>query len=287
MALVVGSAGVATAMAPLVEGALYADDVFMDGVTFSSKYKMSSAGQIQVVVNNHSSILAPTTPGSDFDRNAYANSVIDINCVNGFILEQDIPNFYAATMPIDVQGDAAIEASKAIMEGRQGAGVAALVHQGTAITDTTALTKANIRDKILDARLSLRKAFSKPDVVICKAEVYNLLLQAAGSSFTPIMNDEIERTGRIGNWLGMTIVEANILDAYNTLKYRDGVTTNTVDVSKVEFVIYDHEAFSIIDVLQGLRIIDSPHFFGAEVQGELDTGYKVTRAAAVAVKSHT
>lgn len=286
MSLIVGGAGVATAMSPLVEGALYADEVFADGVSFTSRYKMSNAGQIQVPVNDHDSILEPKVPGSDFTRNAYTNRLIDINCVNGFILSQDVPNYYQATMPIDVQGDAAIEATKTIMEGRQGSGIGCLVNEGTVSEDTTALTKNNIRDIILNERLALRKRFAKADVVLARAEVYNLLLQAAGASYTPIFNDEVQRTGRIGNWLGMTVIEANLLDGYDTVKYRDGVNVNTVDLSKVDFAIYDHSAFSIVDVLQGMRIIDSEDFFGAKVQGELDTGYKVTRAAAVSIKKH-
>lgn len=287
MSLIVGSAAVGCATSPLIEGALYADEVFQDGVTFTSRYKTANAGQIQVVVDNNDSILVPKTPGSDFDRNAYANSVVNINCTNGFILEQDIPNFYVATLTPDIEADAVIEATKKIMEGRQGAGLACLVKEGTAATDTTALTTSNIKDKILDTRLELRKKFAKADVVIARSEVYNLMLKVAGTTYTPIYNDEVNREGRIGRWLGMTFVEANLIDKYDTLKYHDGTALQSVDMSAVDFLMYDHSAMSIIDVLAGMRTIDSPHFFGVEVQGELDAGFKVTRAAAVAVHSHS
>lgn len=85
MALVIGgNATVATGMSPIVEAGLYADAIFIDGVTFTSKYNVGSAGQIQVEVYNGGRGSKPAQPGSDFTDRAYSNTVVDININNSF-----------------------------------------------------------------------------------------------------------------------------------------------------------------------------------------------------------
>lgn len=62
-------------------------------------------------------------------------------------------------------------------------------------------------------------------------------------------------------------------------------TTKSVDISDVQYVLYDHRAFSIIDRLTLLRVKDSELFAGSLVQEEVDTGFKVTNDDAVLVRS--
>ena len=40
-------------------------------------------------------------------------------------------------------------------------------------------------------------------------QLHGQVLLAAGKDFTPVMNDRIASTGNVGQWLGMTFVEAN------------------------------------------------------------------------------
>ena len=56
------------------------------------------------------------------------------------------------------------------------------------------------------------------------------------------------------------------------------------DISKVDYIIYDGMALSIIDKLAALRVIDSEMFIGSKIQEEIDTGIKVTNADCVLVK---
>ena len=103
MALVVGNATVATGMSPIVEAGLYADPVFIDGVSFSSRYNIGSAGQIQVEKYAGGRGVAPSTPGANFTDRDYENTVVDINVNNSFKDSAKVPNYYEATMPTDIK----------------------------------------------------------------------------------------------------------------------------------------------------------------------------------------
>ena len=285
MALVVGSAGVATGMSPVVEQALYADDVFVDGISFTSKHEVGNAGQIQVVKYAADNSIEPTAPGSNFSDDAYANNVLDINCNNAFQKSVKVPAFYEATMPIDVKADRTWDVTRAVGLGRQKAGIANLVKNGTDASDTTAVTKANVKDLVINGRQALIKKNARPNVIIASPEVYGCMLKAAGTEYVPMFNEEVARTGRIGSFMGIVWFESSLLDGTSSYKYlkADG-TAETVDCSKVDYILYDGNAFSIIDKLVALRVIDSELFMGSKIQEEIDTGFLVTNADCVLVK---
>lgn len=285
MALVVGSAGVASGMSPVVEQALYADDVFVDGISFTSKHEVGNAGQIQVVKYAADNSIEPTAPGSNFSDDAYANNVLDINCNNAFQKSVKVPAFYEATMPIDVKADRTWDVTRAVGLGRQKAGIANLVKNGTDASDTTAVTKANVKDLVINGRQTLIKKNARPNVIIASPEVYGCMLKAAGTEYVPMFNEEVARTGRIGSYMGIVWFESSLLDGTSSYKYlkADG-TAETVDCSKVDYILYDGNAFSIIDKLVALRVIDSELFMGSKIQEEIDTGFLVTNADCVLVK---
>lgn len=289
MALVIGGvATVATGMSPIVEAGLYADAIFIDGITFSSKYNIGSAGQIQVVKYAGGRGVAPSTPGANFTDRDYSNTVVDINVNNSFKDSAKVPNYFENTMPVNLKMDKTLEVTQKVGTGRQESALAALVDQGTASADTTAITAANIKQVILSARAELRKKHAKPNVVICSVDTYSAALEAAGKDFTPLYNDDVVRQGKVGLWLGMLFIEADLLDG-TTADYKyiiaDG-TTKTVDTSEVDFILYDANAFSIIDRLDLLRIKESEQFAGSKVQEEVCSGFKVTNADCVLVKKN-
>lgn len=287
MALVVGSAGVASGMSPVVEQALYADDVFVDGISFTSKHEVGNAGQIQVVKYAADNSIVPTAPGSNFSDDNYANNVVDINCNNAFQKSVKVPAYYEATMPVDVKADRTWDVTRAVGVGRQKAGIANLVKNGTDANDTTAVTKANVKDLVINGRQALIKKNARPNVIIASPEVYGCMLKAAGTEYVPMFNDEVARTGRIGSYMGIVWFESSLLDGTSSYKYlkADG-TAETVDISDVDYILYDGNAFSIIDKLVALRVIDSELFMGSKIQEEIDTGFLVTNADCVLVKFH-
>lgn len=288
MALVIGTnATVATGMSPIVEAGLYADTIFIDGVTFTSKYNIGSAGQIQVEVYKGGRGSRPARPGSDFTDRAYSNTVIDININNSFQDSVKVPNYFEATMPTNVLMNKTLEVTQKVGTGRQESALAALVHQGTKSTNKEALTVDNIKDAVLAERKILRKEHAKPNVVIASVDTYSLVLEVAGKEYTPLYNDDVLRQGKVGLWLGMLWIEADLLDG-STKDYQylndSGVATD-VDTSKVGFIMYDANAYSIIDRLDTLRVKESENFSGSKVQEELVSGFKVTNEKCVSVRT--
>lgn len=286
MALIVDGATVATGMSPIIEGALYADAILIDGVTFTSRHQIGEAGQIQVVVDKRNAeTLSPSKPGTDFQDENYSNTVINLNVNNSFKKSVKVPSYFEATMPTDLKAAKTWQVTEEVREGRQATALALLVNGGTAKEDTTVLDAANIKGELLASRKTLRKKFAKPNVVLASVDTYSTILEAAGQDFSPMYNDDTLRSGKVGMWLGLLIVECPSLDNTSSYKYLDeSCETQTVDVSKVDYIMYDFNAFSIVDKLLGLRIQPSEHFIGSKVQEDLVVGMAVTNRDCVLVK---
>ena len=283
MAFAVGSANVATAMSDLIETGIYADEIFQDGVTFTSAHDVGNAGQIQVAVYSPDNSIEPKIPGSDFTNSEFTNTVIDINTNNSFQKSQKVPAYVQATMPNNVLVDKTYTVTEDIRIARQKTGLAVLSTEGTASEDTGAITADNVKDKVLALRKDLRKKHAKPDTVFASVDVYSAMLEIAGKDYTPVANDSVVTTGRVGYWMGMRWVECTLLGGSFKYNNASGVA-QTVDTSDIDFIMFDHNAYSIIDKITMIRVIDNPNAAGSLIQIELDSGFKVTNPACVAVK---
>lgn len=285
MALVVNGATVATAMSPIVEAGLYADEIFKDGVTFTSQYDVDSAGQIQVEKYSPDMEVKAKTPGSNFSDKDYQNTVIHMNCNNAFQYSQKVPAYFEATMPTQVKMNQTLRTTENVRIGRQKAGIAALVHGGTASANNEAITETNFKEEFLKDRKILVDKFAKPNVAITSTEVYNIMLKLAGTEFTPSTNENVVTTGQVGYWMGILWVEAPLLGGSLSFLNESGLEQQ-VDTANIDYVLYDYKAYSIIDKLSMLRVIDSEDFAGSKIQEEIDTGFKVTNADCVLVRKH-
>lgn len=275
MALVIGSAAtVATGMSPIVDAALAADDIFIDGLSFSSDHEIGNAGQIQVVCGTVDAI-DPSVPGADFNHNAYANTVKDINCNNSFKDSVKVPSYFEASMPVDVLMSKTEQVTQSVRIGRQKAILAALVY-GLTSNQKGAVTGTVLTD-IMNARKALRKKNANPDVVIADVDTYSAMLETAGSKYIPYKNEEIVVTGRIGYYLGMLWIEASIMgETSQSVKFYDASgSLRTVDVSAVKFIMYQHDKLAVVDRLDALRVKESENFIGSLVQEELVSGILV------------
>lgn len=285
MALVVNGATVATAMSPIVEAGLYADEIFIEGRTFTSQYDVDSAGQIQVEKYSPDMEVKAKVPGSNFSDKDYKNTVININCNNAFQYSQKVPAYFEATMPTSVKMNQTLRTTENVRIGRQKAGLAALVHGGTESTNTEAITETNFKEEFLKDRKILVNKFAKPNVAITSTEVYNIMLKLAGTEFTPSTNENVVTTGQVGYWMGILWIEAPLLGGSLSFLNESGLE-QSVDTANIDYVLYDYKAYSIIDKLTMLRVIDSEEFAGSKIQEEIDTGFKVTNADCVLVRKH-
>ena len=285
MALVVNGATVATAMSPIVEAGLYADEIFIEGKTFTSQYDVDSAGQIQVEKYSPDMEVKAKVPGSNFSDKDYKNTVITINTNNAFQYSQKVPAYFEATMPTSVKMNQTLRTTENVRIGRQKAGLAALVHGGTESTNNEAITETNFKEEFLKDRKILVDKFAKPNVAITSTEVYNIMLKLAGTEFTPSTNENVVTTGQVGYWMGILWIEAPLLGGSLSFLNESGVE-ETVDTANIDYILYDYKAYSIIDKLTMLRVIDSEDFAGSKIQEEIDTGFKVTNADCVLVRKN-
>ena len=283
MAFAVGSAEVASAMSEIVERGLYADEVFQNGITYTSEHDVGNAGQIQVAVYSPDNSIEPKIPGSDFTNSEFTNTVININTNNSFQKSQKVPIYVQTTMPNDPLMDKVLSVTEDIRIAFQKTGLAVLVAEATVSDDNEAITSANIKEKVLALRKDLRKKHAKPDIVFASVDAYSAMLEIAGKDYTPATNDSVIATGRVGYWMGMRWVEVTLLG--NTYKYNDASgVAQTVDTSGVELIMYDHKAYSIIPKVTMIRIIDNPNAAGYLIQVEVDAGFKLTNSACAIVK---
>ena len=282
MAVIYGSLNVDEKYSRLFEPNLYYTNVFVDGLTFTSKYEEKAGGIY--VRKLASATVKPGTPGRDFSDVATSDTLIPIVMNNNFQKSNKIYNVQAENIEADVAREQFEIATAEIGEGWGQSAYACLVSEGSSGSTDTTLTTANLKNMILAERKALVKKKAHPDTVLCSPDTFAMLLETAGTQYTPVINDYANTNGQMGKWLGMTFIEGAGLGETSATYYNSAGTLVTATFSKVEFIMYDHNALSIVNNLEMARIIDSENFNGVKIQEEVNTGYKVTNADCVAVK---
>ena len=269
--------------ASILEPNLYYNPVMVPGVTFTDKYQTGPAGQI-FVHKVYTSAVEAGTPGRDFADKKMADTLIPIQLNNNFQQSYKLYGVQAAAVAFSAGEEALSTAISECREGWMQCAIACLAHEGFAATATAAITAENVKADIIATRKEIVKKKGRANVVMCTPDFYGVVLEAAGKDFTPVQNDRVAETGNVGKWLGMTFVEAN--GAAGSIKYYDHAgTQQTVDMTNVQYVMYYHEALSIVSNFDLARIIDSERFAGSRAQVEMNTGYRVTNQDLVAVRS--
>ena len=253
----------------ILEPNLYFNPILVPGVTCTDKYKTGPAGQIFVHQLNTSAVEAGT-PGRDFTDEVAADTLIPIQINNNFQKSKKIYGVQAAAVSFAAGNEYLATAIQECREGWMQCGIACLAQEGKAATATAAITEDTVKSDLIDTRTEIVKDKGRANVVMCTPEYYGLVLKAAGKDFTPSTNDRIAATGNVGQWLGFTFVEAN--GATGSIKYYDHTgAQKTVDMSKVQYVMYYHETLSVVSNFEVARIIDS------ERERLLTAGYEFYR----------
>jgi len=267
----------------IIEPNLYYDSVLVPGVTYTDKYE-EKAGGIFIHKLGTGNFIAPTTPGSDFSDAVVADTLIQAVFNNNFKRSRKI---YGVTASAVAYNKAEAELAEALTEVKQGwmlSGLACLVSEGTDMADTTALSTTNIEAKYLAMRQALKLAKANPDFCLTRSAVYTLILQTAGDNFRPIANERIVGQGVAGMWYGINTIEANGLAETSITYYNYAGTLNTCNLSLVDMIMGDHNAFSVLNNFEAFRIVDSERFAGSLAQVEFNTSYRVTTATRILVK---
>lgn len=283
MAVLINSQHVDEKYSPILEPNLYYDSIFVPGATCTDKYQTGPAGGIFVHKLATTAVTAGK-PGRDFTDEETSDNLIQILLNNDFQKSKKIYNVQAAQVGIALANENLSIAIKECGEGRQIAGLAALVNEGTAAAATAAITKA--KADIIATRKEIVKAKGSANVVLCSPDFYGMILEAAGDDFTPNRNEQITTTGRVGVWLGMTFIECPMLAETNGNYYDYTGTLKTVTFSDVDYIMYNAAAFSLISSFEATRLRDSENFVGTKAQVELLCGYRVTNSTLVRVRKH-
>ena len=276
---------------PLLEPNLWYNNIFQPGLTFTDKYQIGPAGQIFVHKPGVSTISA-TAPGADFSDAVVQDSLITIQLNKQFNRSRKI---YGATLASVAYSAAASEMETAIQEVRQGWTKAAYVALATdpsvTVSDTTdtAATASTIYDLIVADRQKLVEDGANPDTIVVSPEIYGLLLKSDEFQRTGTIGDTAVADGRVGRIAGMNVVEYQAVDSAiaddTTISGGASSDITWATADKMEYVMYDSDAFSIVTSVEAIRLVEEPtRFVGTLAQVQIVSGFKVTNPARVLLK---
>lgn len=282
MSVQYGNVNVDERYSSIIEPNLYYNSVFAPGQTFTDKYETGPAGGIYVHKLDTSAV-AVGTPGRDFTDVTASDSLIQIVLNNNFQQSKKIYGVQEAAVSINLANEELSVATAEVAEAWNAAGLACLITEGTTASSTASITKSSVKKAVLDARKQIVAAKGKADVLLCSPDTFACILEAAGAEYIPQANEYINKTGSVGQWLGLTVLECSGLAASNGTYYTSAGVKTTASFSGVDFIMYNKEALSIITNVDVARIVNSENFNGSKAQVEMNSGFKVTSAAQVVV----
>lgn len=280
MAILYGTQNVDERYSPIVEPNLYTDDVLIPNVTFTSKYSIGPAGQIYVHKLDKKSVTVGT-PGRDFTDVAADDELIPIALNNNYQQSRKLYGVQANAVAFDMGEEYLADAIATVREARRYSALACLATEGTASANTSATTAQTVVTNLLALRKQIKDAHGNANFALVSTAIYALLLGEIGIQE---VYDPAVRTAELLKRFGLTIIECNGFDEAQAKYYNSAGTLTTVDLTKIEMIVGSYEAFSLVDNLEVMRIVDSEMFAGSKAQVEINSGLKVTSPAQIAVK---
>lgn len=196
------------------------------------------------------------------DKDKYVNELID--------------GYDAATVPDNLVADRLDSAGYSMGITLDSELINLLVTDGTVSDVTTALTKSNIYDIIVDEITPLKKKGVKVEEMWLAVtnETYALLLKSPEFVRATEMGDEVVKGGKVGRIAGLDVYETN----------------NIPDGANVDFVIGNRVFCHFVDewkvpvAVNDLK--DAKHIGASAVQGRRCYGRKISRPETVRVKKN-
>jgi hypothetical protein len=274
----------------LVEPNLFDNNVFQPGMTFTDKYTIGAAGQI--FIHKLSKVTVTVgQPGQDFSDTNTADTVISISLNKAFRRSEKIYGATAAAVayPVaaanmeqamaDIRESWNREAARQFMLDKYNAANANVVGPGSVLGSSVSLTKENIYKSVVDDRAVLVAEGARPDVLIVSPAVYALLLQSEEFVRASDLAFGVASSGVVGQVAGLNVME------YQGLPQAYEMTlSGTLTGFDVEYIMYDHDAFSIVTNVEVMRLIDSERFNGSLAQVEIVSGMKLTNPERALIK---
>lgn len=279
---------------PLVEPNLFANNVFQPGISFTDKYQLGAAGQIMVHKPGTATITA-TAPGADFTETVVGDSTITISLNKQFNRARKV---YGATVATVAYGIAAAELETALQEVKAAwnleASKAIMAAEGVHVVSdiTNATTASNIYDTIVDARQQIRNKKANPDCILVSPSTYGKLLKADEFQRAVQLDNQVIRDAYVGRIAGLKVFEYESLnDTNQNITNANGNASQDITWDstndELEFIIYDHDALSIVTAVNVVGIFNGmPRFNGIDASVEIVSGFKLTNADRAVMKIH-
>jgi hypothetical protein len=197
---------------------------------------------------------------------------------NDYAVNELIDGFMAAAVPDGMIAERLDSAGYALANVVDAALAADLIAHGTASSDTTALTKSNVYEKIVNDITTVKKAKVDPSKIwlAVTSDTYAKLIQSS-EFIAAVANIEEFGAGFVGKLAGIPVYEAINLN---------GLTTGSGSSQKtVDYVVGNGDFCHFVDawnVPVGVYdLADGAHIGCSAVQGRKAFGYKITQATSV------
>ena len=260
----------------LVDAKLRANSVFAN--IFNQRHDGAGAsGAVKIPVRAEATAGAyVTATGLAISNPAttYQTLVLD----NDYAVNELIDGFMAAAVPDGMIAERLDSAGYALANVVDAALAADLIAHGTASSDTTALTAANVYGKIVDDVTTVKKAKVDPTKIwiAVTSDTYGKLIQSS-EFVAATANVEELAAGYVGKLAGMPVYEAINLNGLST-----GSGSSKKDV---DYVVGNGDFCHFVDawnVPVGVYdLADGAHIGCSAVQGRKAFGYKITQATSV------
>ena len=269
----------------IVEPNLYSNAIFQPGITYTDKYEVADAFAAKVAKVGVGAYADPSTGVGDYSHENASDELITIPYNNCFKESKKMYNIQMQSVSYNMGEENLAVAINKVRVRKDRAGVACLVHEGTASSVVDASTATTLKANVLAVKKELMDDDANPTVAICSNEFYTTMLSIANNEFTSDVKNFVSQEGQVGRWLGILWIPTSILNLASAKYYDNTGSLQTVSFDKVEFVMYDADAFSILGNVTDNGLYDGhPAFNGVAAQNELYAGFKVTNPKRARVK---
>ena len=283
MGILYGNQNVDERYSAIVEPNLYTDDVLIPNVTFTAKYSLGPAGQI-FVHQIDKKTCAVGAPGRDFSDVAADDTLIPIALNNNYQQSRKIYGVQANAVAFNMADEYLSDAIATVREARRYSALACMATEGTAYSSTSAVsTSDGAVELLIGMRKAVKNAHGQANFALVSTNIYALLLNKIGIQE---VYDPAVRTAELLKRFGLTIIECNGFDENDAEYYNSSGNKVTVDLTGVDAIVGYNEAFSLVDNLEVMRVVDSEMFAGSKAQVEINSGMKVTSASQIIVKKN-
>lgn len=260
----------------IVDAKLRANSVF--AAIFNQKHDGNpAAGAVKIPVRTDATAGAYVTATGIALANP-ATTYQAMVCDNDYAVNELIDGFMAEAVPDGMVAERLDSAGYALANKVDEILAGALIAGGTASADTTALTKSNVYEKLINDITTVKKAKVDPSKIwiAVTSDTYAKLIQSTEFIQATANVGELE-AGYVGKLAGMPVYESINLNGMTT---GSGSSQKTVDyvVGNGDFCHFV-EAWSVPVSVNDLK--DGAHIGCSAVQGRKAFGYKITQQTSV------